>query len=96
MRTLHRGIVAGLLSAPLVLGVSGVAGAADYNQHQSTAGPQGAEVSQTQSHAPGQGQGQASYEQNHSSAGKDGDQSSGTHSNTGSHEDNGGLLSILL
>lgn len=94
MRKLNHGIVAGLLSAPLVLGMAGVAGAADYSEHQSTAGPQGAEVSQTQSHAPSQGQ--ASYEQNHSSAGKDGAQSSGTHSNSGSHEDNGGLLSILL
>ena len=96
MRKLNRGIVAGLLSAPLVLGATGVAGAADYSEHQSSAGPQGAEVSQTQSHAPQQGQGQASYEQNGSTAGEDGAQSSGTHSNSGSHDNDGGLLSTLF
>ncbi|MBK0869010.1 hypothetical protein INP57_19570 [Saccharopolyspora sp. HNM0986] len=104
MRNIHRGIAAGLLSAPLVLGLGGVATAADYQQYETHAGDEGVSTSQTSSSAQDSGNGRASYERTSAQAGEDGASVSGTASHNGGGQNGGGqnggedegLLSILL
>lgn len=92
MRKLTRGIAAGALSAPLVLGLSGMAGAAEYTEHETSVGQEGVSTSQTQVQAPDDGSGKASYQQHEATAGEDGAQVSGTSSQAGGQ---GGLLDFL-
>lgn len=47
MRKLHRGIAAGMLSVPLTIGISGAAGAADFQQNHAVVGPGGVTTSYT-------------------------------------------------
>lgn len=99
MRKLNRGIAAGLLSAPLVLGFAGVASAADFDSSQSVAGPEGVQSSQTTANADSNGDGRVSYEESHSVAGPDGaathQTGSSSDSGNGDSGSDGGLLGIL-
>lgn len=98
MRKLNRGIAAGLISAPLVLGFAGVAGAADFEGTQSVAGPEGVQSSQTTANADSNGDGRVSYEESHSVAGPDGaatQQTSSSSDSGHSGDSDGGLLGIL-
>ncbi|GAA1337362.1 hypothetical protein [Saccharothrix algeriensis] len=90
MRTLYRFLVAGALSAPLVIGAAGIASADTHYHHSSSAaGPDGAwnycVVSGTDGH------GGTYYHENLSWAGPQGAYTSDTHAsagdNHGDHED---------
>lgn len=99
-RNLHRGIAAAALSAPLVLGMTGVAAADEFEQTSNQAGPDGVGTSQTSASADANGDGQVSYEESHASAGPDGANSSSTESSAGDesstdHESDG-LLGLGL
>lgn len=83
MRKLNRGIAAGVLSLPLVLGVTGAAAADSLEQGNAAAGPDGAAANTVQTNADGSGN--AFYEQQRAA-------SHDTSSTTGDHD---GLLGIF-
>ncbi len=96
MRNLNRGIAAAALSVPLVLGMTGVAAADEFEQSSSSAGPDGASTSQVSASADANGDGQVSFEESQASAGPNGASSSSTESSAGGSEDEGLLgLGIL-
>ncbi|WP_338600382.1 hypothetical protein [Saccharopolyspora sp. SCSIO 74807] len=89
MRKLNRGIAAGILSLPLVLGATGIAAADSFEQHNAAVGPDGAASNSVQ--AGTDGSGGASYDQQQHVAGPDGAVSNGTSSSTGADD---GLLGL--
>ena len=89
MRKLHRGIAAGTLALPLVLGATGVAAADSFQQGEAAVGPDGAASNAVSTNVDGSGN--ASYDQKHAAAGPDGAASHDTSSTTGDH---GGLLGL--
>lgn len=89
MRKLHRGIAAGTLALPLVLGATGVAAADSFQQGNTAAGPDGAASHTVSTNADGSGN--ASYDQKHTAAGPDGAASQDASSTTGDHD---GLLGL--
>lgn len=95
MRKLNRGIAAAALSAPLVLGMTGVAAADSFEQSSSTVGPNGASTSQVQASADADGDGQVSYSEHQAWAGPEGAGSSSIESSAGSQEREG-LLGLGL
>jgi hypothetical protein len=92
MRKLNYGIVAGLLSAPLLLGLSGVANAADYSEFGATVNDEGVTTSQTTSSSD-TSDGDVFYEHTESSASEDGASVSGVTGQTG-YDENDGLLGL--
>ncbi len=97
MRKFHRGIAAAAFSAPLVLGMTGVAAADEFEQSSSTAGPDGAATSQVSASADTNGDGTVSYTEEQAWAGPDGAGSSSTSSSAGGSDDgSGGLLGLGL
>lgn len=96
MRMLHRGLAAAALSAPLALGLSGVATADEFEHSESSTGPQGASTSHVQSRAGSNGDSSASYEKTCATAGPQGasscstESTAGDDSHTGHSGDNGG------
>ncbi len=97
MRHLNRGIAAAALSAPLVLGMTGVAAADEFEQSSSQVGAEGASSSQVSSSTGANGNGQASFEESQAHAGPGGTSSSSTESSAGGdkHESDG-LLGLGL
>ncbi|WP_433872096.1 hypothetical protein [Saccharopolyspora sp. CA-218241] len=80
MRKITGGIAATALSAPLVLGATGVAAADEFEQSSSTVGPEGASTSHVVATADSDGDGQVSYQEHRGRAGPDGAGSSSTES----------------
>lgn len=95
MRKFNRGIAAAVLSAPLVLGMTGVAAADSFEQTESSVGPEGAWTSQVSANSDSDGDGRVSYEEHQAWAGPDGAGSSSTESSAGG-QDTGGLLGLGL
>ncbi len=95
MRHLNRGIAAAALSAPLVLGMTGIAAADEFEQSSNQVGSEGASTSQVSANT-GNGNGQASFEESQSQAGPDGASSSSTESSAGGGHDSDGLLGLGL
>lgn len=89
MRKLHRGIAAGVLALPLVLGATGVAAADSFEQGNTAVGPGGAASNTVETSVDGSGN--ASYGQQRAAAGPDGAASHDTSSTTGDHD---GLLGL--
>ncbi len=97
MRKFHRGIAAAAFSAPLVLGMTGVAAADEFEQSSSTVGPDGAATSQVSASADANGDGTVTFEEQQSAAGPNGAASSSTSSSAGGSDNGGdGLLGLGL
>ncbi len=96
MRKLNRGIAAAALSAPLVLGMTGVAAADEFEQSSHQVGAEGASSSQVNSSTGANGTGQTSFEESQSQAGPNGASSSSTESSTGGEDESDGLLGLGL
>lgn len=90
-KTVSRSVVAGLLSAPLLFGATGVAQADDFERTNEQAGPQGVVSQQESTRSGGDSGGGNGFESSKSTVGPDGVETNRTNSNSGGDE--GGLLS---